>query len=622
LAISRQTIHNYLETKKRFGTEGLINSYCADKSKSLARQRKINSEHLLTGNKAKLVAEARKKEREERKSKQLKLDFHYGPSGQIKVENKDQPFNEQHDWEQTRYAGGFCYLITMAFKWQWLNLVMGYFGTGYKIFMIFLLMAARNIRSIEQLKNVKSREAGAVLGIAGIPSRQIVWQWFYVVAKQKLSEALKADYFSYQLRRGMVGIWHWFTDGHLLPYTGHHKVHRGYNTQRRMPMPGQTNMVTCDSGGRIIDFEIQEGKGDYCAYIKSLFPKWRGELPGCPIMVFDREGYGAPFFSALVKEHILFVTWDKNVDSGKLFELDETLFDEIFEFNNKQYGLYEDEKLFTYKPDNIQDNEHGFTLRRVNIWNKTSNRRTSALAWTDGRDISTKECALAILNRWGASENTFKHIKERHPFHYHPGFKIRLSEKQEIKNPEIKKKDGLIARCKRTLSGLYKKLSKSNESLNKDGTPRENSARERIKSEIIDKESELEKIRNEKKQLPEKIDVSSLEDYKSFKKIDNEGKNIFDFVTSSVWNARKQMVDWLREYFNEENEIVDLFYAIADCHGWIKSTKDEVVVRLEPIQQPKRRAAQEQLCRKLTSLGAMTPAGKWLTIEVGDSPLA
>jgi len=67
--------------------------------------------------------------------------------------------------------------------------------------------------------------------------------------------------------------------------------------------------------------------------------------------------------------------------------------------------------------------------------------------------------------------------------------------------------------------------------------------------------------------------------------------------------------------------VVDLFYAITNCHGWIKSTPKEVIVRLEPMQQRDRRMAQEELCRKLTTLGAQTPNGKWLKIEVGKSPL-
>jgi len=66
---------------------------------------------------------------------------------------------------------------------------------------------------------------------------------------------------------------------------------------------------------------------------------------------------------------------------------------------------------------------------------------------------------------------------------------------------------------------------------------------------------------------------------------------------------------------------VDLFYAITQCHGWIKSEADRVVVRLEPLQQPSRRKAQEQFCRRLNALNAYLPIGKILQIEVGPSPI-
>ena len=88
-----------------------------------------------------------------------------------------------------------------------------------------------------------------------------------------------------------------------------------------------------------------------------------------------------------------------------------------------------------------------------------------------------------------------------------------------------------------------------------------------------------------------------------------------------LWNARKQMTDWLRACYGCDADLVDLFYAITDCHGWIRSTDNEVRVRLEPLQQAKRRSAQEYLCRKLTSLGAQTPMGKRLVVEVGENPV-
>ena len=156
---------------------------------------------------------------------------------------------------------------------------------------------------------------------------------------------------------------------------------------------------------------------------------------------------------------------------------------------------------------------------------------------------------------------------------------------------------------------------------NKDGSPRENSAHRRLKEEIGKQEIAIDRQQLETRQLPERIDISRLEDYRCFERISNESKNLFDFVTSSVWNARKQMVEWLLPFYENKNEYVDLFYAITHCQGWVKSEEHQVTVRLEPLQQQSRRAAQERFCRKLTGLNAITPAGKRLTIEVGRSPL-
>ncbi|MDI6794284.1 MAG: hypothetical protein QME81_15710 [bacterium] len=133
------------------------------------------------------------------------------------------------------------------------------------------------------------------------------------------------------------------------------------------------------------------------------------------------------------------------------------------------------------------------------------------------------------------------------------------SDHQEICNPGIKEKQGLINGVKKGLNKLYKKLAKVREVLNKDGRPRQNSVKEQLNKSIQEHEGDLERLKEEKNQLPEKVDVSSLEDYRTFNQIDNEGKYLFDFVTSAMWNVRKQMVDWLRPFLNQ-NELVDLFY--------------------------------------------------------------
>ena len=235
--------------------------------------------------------------------------------------------------------------------------------------------------------------------------------------------------------------------------------------------------------------------------------------------------------------------------------------------------------------------------------------------------MDTEQCAMAILNRWGASENTFKHMGDKHPLNYQPGYSFTESQNQEIANPEVKEIKTKASGIKAKLVALYKKLSKSKEALNKDGSARKNSLRQNILSQIKERETEVEILKGKAKQLPERVDISWLEDYTCFQRICDESKYLFDLVTASVWNARKQMVEWLLPLYGNKNEYVDLFYAITNCHGWIRSDNKKVTVRLEPLQQPSRLAAQKQFCRKLSQLRVVTPAGKLLQIEVGDSPL-
>ena len=58
-------------------------------------------------------------------------------------------------------------------------------------------------------------------------------------------------------------------------------------------------------------------------------------------------------------------------------------------------------------------------------------------------------------------------------------------------------------------------------------------------------------MKQQAKAIPEKVDVSSLEDYRCFEQIADESKYLFDLVTTSVWNARKQMVEWLLPLYDE-----------------------------------------------------------------------
>ncbi len=667
LKLSRQTLHNYRESYRVFGVNGLLHGYSPSHSTSKELQARLHVNKRRSGSKARELAALRLAEKtqtagatqeelawdgeataiyaleEQPIEEVLRIDqpsteaileevvpdtpAAASPSSDITaVPVIELPYADNHDWEPSRCAGIFPVLMVLV-SWQWMQRLLRLFGNGWRIFLVFTLMAVRNIRSIEQLKHERREEAGRILGLSKLPSVDTLWSWFHDVAGKYRAGALLKEFFADQIRCGLVNTRLWFTDGHLLPYTGQDKVHAGWSTQRRMPMSGQTNLVTCDEHGRVVYFDIQEGKGDLRAQILKLGEYAREQSLGTmPVQVFDREGDGLGFFSKLVKSSTPFITWEKNADQTRLRALPAEDFTHNVQMNGTDYRLLEQTKPCLYQPAANPDTgtvepEHRFNLRRVVLWNLRTNHRISVLCGDFGPDLSPEMVVTGMLGRWGASENTFKHIKERHPYHYHPGFGVSESEKQDIANPQIKVFAQQISTTQGHLAKLYKRHAKTKPSFNRDGCERTNSLHRRLAADMAVSEAQLERLKSDKAQLPERVDVAGLSDYRSFKAIDNEGKNLFDFVTTSIWNVRRQLLDWLRDSYAKDSDRVDLLYAIFNCHGWIRSDEQWVVVRLEPLQQPNRRYAQEHLCRKLTGLGARIPGGKWLRIEVGDSPL-
>ena len=631
-AISRQTLHNYVETKKRMGVKALIYSWSG---KNEREQRKQNAEEIGFGNKNDKLRELRRVETEKResqsyKSRQLSL-FDLPRKAAEGVEELDQPFSGEHNWKRTRYAGISLFFAPLFKTWKWMDLIQAFLGCDFRIMLVFLLMSVKDVRSIEQIKHIRAEEAGSLLGIGKLPTKNTIHQWFWSAANRGQAMEMCRSFFKHQITAGIVSVWLWFTDGHMLPYSGKDRVHYAFNTQRRLPMPGRTSLVTCDVKGMVVDFEIEEGKGNLKEGIFRLANKWKEDAGRIPVMVFDREGSGSEFYYQLSQEKIPFVCWEKNCDMKKLNSIEEDRFTLKFKFNDKNYAVFEEEKICTYKPKaddkandgkEVKKKEAVYILRRIYLHNMSSNRKICILSWSDENLMSTVDCAKAILSRWGASENTFKHQKDRHPLHYNPGLTKVDSEDQSVANPQLSRLRITVKKLKAKIIGLSAQIGGTERKFNKDGTERSNSVYSRLSREISDKKQKLQESEADRKTLPDRVDVSQLEDYRSFKTIDNEGKYLFDLVTSSVWNARKKMVDWLIEYdfYNNKRDVVDLVYAMSSCQGWVKSTSDEVVFRMEPLQQPKRRIAQEALCRKLNELCARTQTGKWFYYEVGENP--
>ena len=593
LDVSRQTVYNVLDTHAQFGADGLL-----------------HSQKRVTGNKARLHEQRRQEAREAARSenKQTALPL---------TNDAPENFNQPHDWQKSRYAGGLIFSTILEKNWNFTAVFAGVYGKLVNVFLLLAQMLIHGIKSVEQLKAVNSRELGVVCGLERAPSRTTFSTWLHAAAEKAQALVLIKQFFVNQIKAGLVSCYILYADGNFIPYSGKARVHKGYFTQRRLAMPGQTNIFFHDATGRIVYFQLAEGNGDLRQAIEEISAEVKNHFQEeiAPLVVSDRGSWGVEHFDRMSPHRLL--TWEKHTNVAAIQALPAGWFSEPIIVNDHRYRFYEFPEKQTYWND---DKTISVALRRIVIWNVDSNRRPVCVS-NDTLEDSVF-LGQAMLGRWGNSENGFKYMAERFNPHYIPLLQAtEESKNQEIDNPIYKELETQKQHINRSLQKNANHLATLAEAYNHDGSVRANSKRQRLLGERTTLESKLAALAEKFQTTPARTTLAEATHGKeTFKVIAREGKNLFDLVQAMVWNARRTLIDMLRNHYHDERDVVNLLDHISRCHGWIKSTPEAVHVRLEPLDRPRYRAAQKELCASLNNLQARLPNGKILKFSVGTAP--
>jgi hypothetical protein len=180
--------------------------------------------------------------------------------------------------------------------------------------------------------------------------------------------------------------------------------------------------------------------------------------------------------------------------------------------------------------------------------------------------------------------------------------------KKEVR--QLKKK---IAKCER-------KLGRLPISTNKDGSVRKSKKRGNLQQEIAQLKEKLTAAENRQKDCPEKVRLDEVKSEETFKELDTEGKNLWDLAEALVWNSRKKLIGMFAEFLPNPRDMIPVLEAITSSRGWVRSTKEAVEIRLEPLDIPRFKAAQIQLCRALNEKQIRLQNGKRLLYDVGADP--
>ena len=604
LDVSRKTLDVWIDTYEKEGAAALVNS-----SKKGGGRKPREKMARPEGNKFNRYGRDREKEREKQSEiERLQLDVDF-PSEEEEKDSQSELFSHEQDWRENRYAGAFIYWAIFQNSYSLKGLFTWLYGQYNRVLYLFLMMHVTGIKTIEQLKTVYKREFGLLIGLKCLPSHPVLWRMIHNAVLLKRSYLAINHFFKTQISKGLVSLWQLFIDGHFIAYTGKEKVHKNYCTQSRQMQPGQNEIFIHDQSGSIVYFEIQEGKGDMVEVIRRKSAEYAQVMNNIPpLFVVDRELWGVKKFHYL--KDCRFVTWERNTDKQKINSIEAKYFNIYLRVNETDYQIYETKGKY-------RDNEgRQIELRRIIIWNTKTNTRPVAV--TNDPYEDTKTVARAMLNRWGKSENGFKHLGNRTNMQYNPLLDVtRESANQKIYNPwydEVQKK---IASAKKAVKTISQKIGQKPLTYNKDGSLRKNASRDRLIQEKEERQNELASLEEQIKNIPQYIDISESGDNKKFKMIETEGKNLWDLAETVFWNSRKKLTRLFQQYLPNERDLLPVLDAITRSRGKIKLTEDALIVKLEPLERPQFRHAQEQLCRRLNHMNVKLHNDKILRFDVG-----
>jgi len=604
LGISRQSIDDWLSYYERSGYEGLINSYKG----SVKQGRKEEAVHLSSGNKSLSLQAARQESKQALLLVQPELDF---PKQEGSLPDN---FAMEYEEEENHYGGSFIYWAIFEADLGMSKFLNPHLGAYSLVIWLFLMMQVNKLGSLEQLKVVYKKSFGRLLGLDRLPSRPVLNQLLADTVNKKETSLLKENFSSYQIKEGLVEIKEFYLDGHFIPYTGKYRVKKGFHTQHRQMEPGQTALYIHDEAQRIVWFDLQEGKADMVASIVSYNSNFtnKGVLP---LWVVDRELWGVNNFLRLA--NCRFVTWEKHTKKPALQQIAADQFGEPFDYNGKSYQVLEVSKKYKTKSKNKDGQEQSIELRRIILWNKSTDRRVALVAQDELLD--TQELATALLKRWGRSENSFKHMGTRINMHYNPGRSLmQLSEQQEVANPAYKELKKQIRQTKNNLVKLNAQLGKM---LEKTKQKKKLTFGKAVETQLAEKQvlqQELTELEQALQNCPPRVSIGSVKEGAAFHKIKIDTKNLWDMAGCIFWNSRKQLEKQLTIFLPNARDLLPVLEAITKSRAWIRSTSNTLFVRLEALDTPRFRKAQVQLCQALNEKNVTLPNGKLLRFSVKE----
>jgi hypothetical protein len=319
------------------------------------------------------------------------------------------------------------------------------------------------------------------------------------------------------------------------------------------------------------------------------------------MIVFDREAYSVPFFISLKKQRIAFCTYRKHVkDKWDLSEFKEYKTKDI-SGNDITIKLAERGTYLTAKKEKGKPVQ-GIWVREIRKL-CASGHQTSII--TTNFTLSITDIGVYMFARW-CQENYFKYATESFGIDYlTSNVKNSIPNTYTIPNPnylsidkEHKSVSGKLAKLKQKLAEKVMQIDQPELS------EKQMKKHLREKAEILQSvelyQRELETIKQNKKDIPKRIDVRDAKPENEILTAINDQKQLMGTIKLIGYRGETSLINLIKSYLSSPEEARSLMRRIYNSTADLKVDKQNK--RLYVLIHHSNFAAEDEIIRKLCEI--------------------
>jgi len=434
---------------------------------------------------------------------------------------------------------------------------------------------ALRLGSIEGFKTALKKDLGALIGTPSVPTVRTIRQRVAALAESLDAVALNRVMFRNYVRAEPVWEGVYYLDGHFCPYTGEEPTAKGWDAQRRLARPGQSDMYVHDVNGRALFFMNCPANDHLSQKVPELLEEIRRVAGGQPIvLVFDRGGFSSRLFSFLDKEGVSYITFLKGRLAKRRFPV------EKFE---RHWYAFEGQRWV------YQIYEKGTRLRGVGLVRTLVVREEEAQVplLTNCREVPAAKVVHLRRLRW-RQENSFKYLSE----HYGVEQLIQYGAEKKadqtlVSNPERRRLRALEektsqelveaeARLGRALDGNEERVHPSSRGLK--------IANGKLRRRIADLKQKLARLKNRLQQTPARLPRNQLDPKAQRATLKTDRRNLVNVIKIATYNAERLLARRFNLAYQDSRDYLTIFRSLFHQPGTISRLPDGTF-RVE-IQSP------------------------------------